>query len=78
MSEPLLRYKIDISNVDHINATIQGYQTMIEFYENWLNLNGEYEYVSDRISYLFGVLSEYLIAREFAQEGLRTYGGEST
>jgi hypothetical protein len=48
---------------------------MIDWYEDWKVRNEPYEYVDERIVYLKGKLAEYLIAREFAKEGVRTYGG---
>lgn len=73
---PLLRYTIDISKIDHINAQIEAHQRMINWYEDWKERNDPYEYVDERIESLNGQLAEYLIAREFAKEGVRTYGIE--
>lgn len=73
---PLLRYTIDISKIDHINAYIEAHQRMIDWYEEWKERNGPYEYIDERIKSLNGQLAEYLIAREFAKEGVRTYGEE--
>ena len=72
--KPLLRYTIDISKLDHINIEIEAIQRMIDQYVEWIEKNGDYEYVQDRISYLNTQMAEYLIAREFAKEGARTYG----
>ena len=44
--------------------------------KDWKERNDPYEYVDDRIESLNGQLAEYLIAREFAKEGVRTYGLE--
>lgn len=74
MSKTLLRYTIDISNLEDINISILSYEKMIAFYESWKESNGDYVYVEERISYLYSVLSEYLIAREFSKEGVRTFG----
>tara|TARA_Y100001970_G_C14228411_1_gene857106 strand:+ start:727 stop:951 length:225 start_codon:yes stop_codon:yes gene_type:complete len=74
MTETLLRYTVDISNVDKINIEIGAYQRLIDFYEMWIEKHGHYEYVSERLSYLNNQLAEYLIAREFSREGCRTYG----
>lgn len=73
---PLPRYTIDISRIDHINAQIEVIQRMINWYEDWKERNDPYEYVDERIATLNGQLAEYLIAREFAKEGVRTYGLE--
>ena len=74
MTGNLLRYTIDISNIEDINIIIQAYGKMIDFYESWEKENGEYLYVEERIAYLNNILSEYLIAREFSKEGVRTFG----
>ena len=74
MAGALLRYTVDISNLDKINIEIEAYQRMIEFYESWTEKHGEYEYVSSRLSHLNNTLAEYLIAREISKEGCRTFG----
>lgn len=74
MTNTLLRYTVDISNVDKINIQIEAYQKMIGFYEMWIEKHGQYEYVTERLSDLNNTLAEYLIAREFAKEGCRTFG----
>jgi len=76
MTKTLLRYTLDISNIEELNISIQAYEKMISFYRSWKEKNGEYEYVDERISYLNSVLSEYLIAREFSKEGVKTFGSE--
>lgn len=76
MSNPLLRYTVDITKVDEININIEAYQRVIGDYLDYMEKNGEYEYVKERISYLNSVLGEYLVAREFAKEQARTYGSE--
>lgn len=72
--ETYLRYKIDISKIDNINAQIEAYQRMLDWYEGWKDRNDPYEYIEERIEDLNGQLAEYLIAREFSLEGgVRTY-----
>ena len=73
---PLLRYTIDISKIDQINAYIEAHQRMISWYEDWKERNEPYDYIEERINDLNNQLAEYLIAREFAKEGCRTYGME--
>ena len=73
MTETLLRYTVDISNVNKINIEIEAHQRVIDFYEMWIKEHGHYEYVLERLSYLNHQLAEYLIAREFAKEGYRTF-----
>ena len=46
---PLLRYRIDISKIDHINAQIEAYQRMLDWYEGWKDRNDPYEYIEERI-----------------------------
>lgn len=74
MTGTLLRYTVDISNVDKINIQIEAYQRVINFYEMWIEKHGEYDYVSERLSHLNNTLAEYLIAREFSKDGCRIYG----
>lgn len=78
--DSLLRYRIDISRIDQINAQIEAYQKMLSWYEGWKDRNEPYEYIEERIEDLNGQLAEYLIARELATESVRTDGlkdGES-
>lgn len=76
MSSPLLRYTIDISDLSAINIQIEVHERMISWYLGYLEREGEYDYVHERIEYLNNILGEYLVAREFAKEGVRTYGCE--
>jgi hypothetical protein len=73
---PLKRYTIDISRLDTINAQIEAYEKMLDWYHQWKEKNGEYDYIDERISNLNNEMAEYMIAREFAKEGARTYGDE--
>lgn len=73
----LPRYTIDISKIDHINAQIEAYQRIINWYEDWKERNDLYEYVDERIEDLNGQLAEYLIAREFAKEGVQKSNAEN-
>ena len=74
MPTPLLRYTLDISDIEKLNISIICYEKMISYYESWLEKHGDYDYVHERISHLNNELGEYLIAREFAKEGVRTFG----
>jgi hypothetical protein len=74
--KPLKRYTIDISDLNQINIEIEIHERMVKWYEDYLEREGPYEYIQERIDYLNGNLCEYLIAREFAKEGARTYGDE--
>ena len=76
MSEVLLRYTLDISNIEEININIEAYKKVIGGYEEYMKREGEDEYIQSRINYLNNILCEYLIARQFALEGVRTYGEE--
>ncbi len=76
--EALKRYRIEISDLKAINDSIEIHQRMIAWYEDYLEREGEYEYVQERINYLNKDLAEYLIAREFAKEGARTYGEDES
>ena len=60
----LLREKITKEDIAQININIAAYQKVINFYEDYLERNGPYDYVSEQIQKLNGLLAEYLIARE--------------
>ena len=64
----MLRDIIDKSNIEDINIEIAAYQRMIDFYENYDAHPKDQEYVASRLKYLYGIQSEYLIAREISQE----------
>ena len=64
----MLRDIIDKSNIEDINIEIAAYQRMIDFYENYDAQPKDQEYVTSRLKYLYGIQSEYLIAREISQE----------
>ena len=74
MVETLLRYTIDTSNLDKINIEISAYEKVLSFYLKWKEGNEHYDYVDQRILYLNEILSEYLIARQFAYKVLRLLG----
>ena len=76
MVETLLRYTIDTSNLDKINIEISAYEKVLSFYLKWKEGNEHYDYVDQRILYLNEILSEYLIARQFAIQGFKTFGEE--
>ena len=69
-----LRYSIPIDNIDKINIKIEVLEKMITFYQEYLEREGEYEYVEERVQLLTSQLCEYLFAREFAKEGAKTFG----
>lgn len=50
--------------IEQINVNITVHERMVEFYQDYLNKHGEYDYVHERINYLYSELSEYLIARD--------------
>lgn len=60
----LLRHTVDVKDVRKLNAYIEAYQEMIKFYQRYLEEKGEYNYVDERIDYLYNQLAEYLIAKE--------------
>ena len=64
----MLRDIINKSNIEDINIEIAAYQRMIDFYENYDAQPKDQEYVASRLKYLYGIQSEYLIAREISQE----------
>jgi hypothetical protein len=70
------RYKIPLDDVEKIVITIEAYQKLISFYEEWLEKYGPYEYVDERICALTSEYCEYLFAKEYAKEGARTFGSD--
>lgn len=74
----LKRYEIPLDDVNQIMMNIESYQRMLNFYEEWTEKHGEYDYVDERVQELSGVLCEYLIAREYVKEGARTFGDDKT
>jgi|18_taG_2_1085343.scaffolds.fasta_scaffold18838_4 hypothetical protein len=71
--ESMLRYNIDIKDINQINVNIEAYQRTIDFYVEYLEQNGEYDYIDERINALNATLAEYMIAREFSKEGCKTF-----
>ena len=71
--ESMLRYNIDIKDINQINVNIEAYQRTIDFYVEYLEQNGEYDYINERINALNATLAEYMIAREFSKEGCKTF-----
>ena len=62
--EELPRYKLSKLNIFEINIEIGAHEKVIEFYEDYLLRKGEDIWVNQRLMYLYGQLSEYMIARE--------------
>jgi len=61
---PLLRHTVDVKDVRKLNAQIEAYQKMIAFYKKYTEEKGEYDYVEERMQYLYNELAEHLIAKE--------------
>lgn len=72
----MLRELIDKTNIEDINIEIAAYQRVIDFYENYDAEPKDQEYVASRLKYLYGIQSEYLIAREISQEEAKTPIGQ--
>ena len=68
--EELPRYKLSKLNLNEINIEIGAHEKVIEFYEDYLSREGEDVWVDQRVSYLYGQLSEYMIAKELHLEAL--------
>jgi hypothetical protein len=62
--EELPRYELSKLNLNEINIEIGAYEKVIEFYEGYLLRKGEDVWVNQRLTRLYGRLSEYMIARE--------------
>lgn len=69
-----LRYSIPLDDINGINVSIEAYSQAISFYEGWVEENGEWDYIEERILFLTNLLCEYMIAASFAKEGARTFG----
>lgn len=61
----LKRNIINTSNINTLNANIEAYQIMIQFYEDYNLKNNDHEYINQRIQFLYNELSEYLIAKQY-------------
>lgn len=72
-----LRYTIPLDNIKSIQAHIESYRRMISFYESWLEENGEYDFVHERILHLTNDMVEYMIAEDFAKKGARVFGEDN-
>ena len=58
------RKKFSNLPIEEINILIACHEQMVKFYEDYLTENGEYDYINERINYLYSQMSEYLIARD--------------
>ena len=64
----LLRDNIELNNINNINAYIQAYTQVLDFYEKYIEEHSLTEYLESRVQYLNSQLAEYMIARELAVE----------
>lgn len=60
----LLRDELDKSNIQELNINIAAYQKMVNFYAEYEEKHGECSYVTQRVMELYGIMAEYMIARE--------------
>jgi|SaaInlStandDraft_5_1057022.scaffolds.fasta_scaffold34288_4 hypothetical protein len=67
----MLRNIINKSDIHDINIEIAAYQRMINFYENYDAKPENQDYVANRLKFLYGIQSEYLIARDISQENAK-------
>ena len=67
----LLRDEIE-SNIRSINIEIQALEKMINFYVQYEEKHGEWEYTTERILYLNNKYAEYLIAGQIARDGVES------
>ena len=68
----MLREQINILDIEAINVEIAAYQRMIDFYQNYEPDPEDSSYIASRLNYLYGMQSEYLIAREMSLEGAKS------
>lgn len=68
----MLRDEINKLDIQDINLNIAAYQRVIDFYLDYEAEPADQEYVASRLKYLYGMQSEYLIAREIAEESAKT------
>jgi|13_taG_2_1085334.scaffolds.fasta_scaffold18277_3 hypothetical protein len=64
----MLRDQINKADIKEINLYIAAYQRVIDFYEEYEAEPEDQAYIAQRLKYLYGKQSEYLIAREISQE----------
>jgi hypothetical protein len=69
MNQDLPRYNFSNLNLNQINLEICAHQKIIDFYEDYLERKGEDIYANQRLTSLYGQISEYMIARELHLEG---------
>ena len=67
----MLRDKIDKLDIQDINLNIAAYQRVIDFYLDYEAEPEDQEYIASRLKHLYGMQSEYLIAREVAEESAK-------
>ena len=67
----LLRNEINKQDITSININIEAYQKMADFYEDYLK-EEYFEYVDQRLTHIYNILSEYLIARDIALKNLNS------
>ena len=55
--------------IEDINIAISVHERMIAWYQDYIEREGEYDYVNGQINKLYNSLAEYLIARDIHIEG---------
>ena len=60
----LSRNKYSELPIEDINIAISVHERMIAWYQDYIERQGEYDYVNEQINKLYNSLAEYLIARD--------------
>ena len=60
----LSRNKYSELPIEDINTAISVHERMIDWYQDYIEREGEYDYVNEQINKLYNSLAEYLIARD--------------
>jgi hypothetical protein len=60
----LLRESASELSIDNITAEIAALQRMVDYYNDYIERKGKYDYVEERLSFLYSRMAEFMIARE--------------
>ena len=60
----LLRESASELSIDSITAEIAALQRMADYYNDYMERKGKYEYVEERLNLLYNRMAEFMIARE--------------
>ncbi len=70
MHKDLPRHELSKLSIKEITIEIAALQRMADFYNDYVERKGEYEYVEERLRELYSRMGEYMIARELHIENV--------